>query len=457
MQVRFLGGAETVTGSRTLLDHQGSRVLLDCGMFQGRKEIRERNWQPFPVDPASVDAVVLTHAHVDHSGYLPALVRDGFRGPIYCTEATRDLCQILLADSAHIHESDARLANRRGTSKHSPALPLYTAADAEAAMEQFRAVERNVEFKAGRLTFTLAQAGHILGASSAYVSDGESTVLFSGDLGRSLDVLMPPPDAPRAADWVVMESTYGDRVQPTIDPLTAIAGPIRRCLKRGGVVLVPAFAVGRTQAFLCLLERLFASGEVPRVPVHVDSPMADRVTEVYARSAQSLCLTPAERAAIRNAATFARSREDSKELDQPGPPRIIISAAGMLTGGRVLHHLKVFGPDHNNLILLPGFQVPGTRGAALASGETELRFHGTVLQVEAEVFQTSILSAHADQVELLAWLRKIPEPPQGVTLVHGEQAALEALQGLIQNKLGFATSVARMGETLELSSQLRHG
>ncbi|QDV04797.1 Ribonuclease [Planctomycetes bacterium Poly30] len=451
MDITFLGAAGTVTGSRHLVESNGSRVLVDCGLFQGYKVLRERNWKPLPFDPSSLDAVILTHAHVDHSGYLPALVRDGFKGRIYTTQGTRELCEILLLDSAHIHEADARFANKTQTTKHEPALPLYTVEDAENVNEHWHVVERHQETRIGGFVATFSEAGHILGASSVLLSDGQTKVLFSGDLGRDHDVLMRPPEPPPAADWVVMESTYGDRVQENLDPLEEIAEPLRQCLERGGVALVPAFAVGRTQALLYILHELFESGRLPRVPVHVDSPMADRVTEVYTRHADEYCLDEQQCKAGYAVASFSRSRDDSKALDQPGAARIIISAAGMLSGGRVLHHLKVFGPHRNNLILLPGFQAPGTRGAALVNGERELRVHGKYLLIEAEVHQTSILSAHADQKELLAWLGRIPAPPRGVVLVHGEPESLDSLRKRIGEDLKMNARVADAGETISLA------
>lgn len=450
MEVTFFGAAGTVTGSRFLVGSEGKRILVDCGLFQGYKVLRERNWKPLPFDPGTLDAVLLTHAHVDHSGYLPALVRDGFKGKIYTTQGTRDLCEILLPDSAHIHESDAKHANKHGTSKHHPALPLYTLEDAENVSDHYAVVKRGVPFQVAGFTALFKDAGHILGASSILLQHGETKVLFSGDLGRPSDLLMRPPEPPPRADWVVMESTYGDRLQEVLDPFETVADPLRRCLERGGVALVPAFAVGRTQALLYVIHQLFESGQLPRVPVHVDSPMADRVSVVYAQSTDDYRLSPEEVAKANRIASFARSVEESKAIDAPGAPRIILSAAGMLSGGRVLHHLKVLGPDPNNLILLAGFQAPGTRGAALAGGETELKVHGKYLKVRAEVAQTSILSAHADQGELLAWLGQIPEKPKGVILVHGEPASLDALRKRISEDLGMAAQVADVDATVNL-------
>jgi len=451
MRVTFAGAAGCVTGSRFLVQSGGARLLVDCGLFQGYKVLRERNWRRPPFDPASLDAVLLTHAHIDHSGYLPALVRDGFRGPIFATSATRDLCSILLPDSAHIQEEDARYANRYGFSKHTPALPLYTVEDAQKVRGRFRPVERGGEVDVGELSARFSEAGHILGASSIAIGDGTTKVLFSGDLGRENDLLMRPPAAPQDADWIVMESTYGDRTHLRVDPLEAIADPLRRCIERGGVALVPAFAVGRIQALFYALYQLFESGRLPRVPLHADSPMAREVTALFREHTDEHALSSDLCHRVCTLASFARSVEESKELDRSGGPRIIVSASGMLTGGRVLHHLKVFAPHEKNMILLPGFQAPGTRGAALADGAEEVKVHGSQVPVRAEVVQLSILSAHADQAELLGWLGSARRPPRGVFLVHGEPAALDTLRRRVAADLGLPVRVADHAQTVELS------
>lgn len=453
MRLTFHGAAGCVTGSRFLVQSGETRLLVDCGLFQGYKVLRERNWHPLPFDPASLDAVVLTHAHVDHSGYLPALVRDGFTGPVIATKATRDLCNILLPDSGHIHEEDARFANEHGFSKHEPALPLYTVEDAERVASHFRVVDRHTEFEVGALRLRYTDAGHILGASSLTVDDGTTRVLFSGDLGREDDLLMRAPEPPPEADWVVLESTYGDRIQPQLDVLEVIADPLRRCIERGGVALVPAFAVGRTQALLLALHLLFDSGRLPRVPVHVDSPMAREVTGLYEEHADEHRLDAGACRGALSLGTFARTREESKALGRGQGSRIVISASGMLTGGRVLHHLKVFGPHPDNLLLLPGFQAPGTRGADIVAGAKQVKVHGSYLPIRAEVVQLSILSAHADQEELVNWVGRVPRPPRGVFLVHGEPASLEALRRRVSEEHGFSVRVADQGLEVDLSSK----
>lgn len=452
MRLTFHGAAGCVTGSRFLLEGAAARVLVDCGLFQGFKVLRERNWARTPFDPASLDAVVLTHAHVDHSGFLPALVRDGFRGDVITTHATRDLCAILLPDSGRIQEEDARRANAEGYSKHRPALPLYTEQDAHAALERFRCVGLGEAIDAGGLTARFRDAGHILGAASVELEGEGTRVLFSGDLGRDDDLLMTAPAPPGSPDWVVLESTYGDRLHGDADPLRAIADPIRRALERGGVVLVPAFAVGRTQAMLYALHELFERGELPRVPVHVDSPMAGSVTELYRAHLAEHRLDADSCAAVCDVASYARTVDESKAIDRASGPRIVVSASGMLTGGRVLHHLRVFGPHPRNLILVPGFAAPGTRAADLAAGAERVKVHGRWLDVRAEVVQLSNLSAHADQAGLLAWLGRCERPPRGVFLVHGEPAALEALRVRVRDDLRLPVRVADHRDQVDLAA-----
>ena len=450
MRITFHGAAGCVTGSRFLVQSGATRLLIDCGLFQGYKVLRERNWSLSPFDPRGLDAVLLTHAHVDHSGYLPALVRDGFRGPIHATAATCDLAAILLPDSGRIHEEDARYANARGFSKHEPAEPLYTERDARACLGSFRSVELHREITVGPFRARYQDAGHILGAASIELEADGVRVLFSGDLGRDDDLLRPPPEPPGDPDWVVMEATYGDRLHPAVDPLEALAEPIGRALARGGSVLIPAFAVGRTQAILYALHELFARGGLPRVPVHVDSPMAREVTGLYREHAGGHRLSEVEAERMVAVARYATSVADSKAIDRAEAPQIVISASGMLSGGRVLHHLKVFGPEPRNLILLPGFQAPGTRGAALAAGAREVKVHGRYLPVEAEVIQLGLFSAHADQAGLLAWLGRCARPPRGVLLVHGEPPALEALRVRVAEDLGYPVRVADHGASVEL-------
>ncbi len=448
----FLGAAGTVTGSKHLLDTGKVQVLVDCGLFQGFKPLRLRNWAALPQALRGVDAVLLTHAHVDHSGYLPVLVREGYRGAIYCTAATAALCRLLLPDAAYLQELDASYANRKGYSKHHPALPLYTVADAEQALKQLRVVEFDERFALpGGLHARFTRAGHILGAACVTVEAEDAQVLFSGDLGRDEDVMMDPPARRPDADIVVMESTYGDRVHGGGDPATALAEVVNRTIERGGSVIVPAFAVGRTQALLVLLHRLREAGRIARVPVVVDSPMAIAATEIYHRRGRDHRLSAAECEAAFAMPTYVRDADGSKALDRGDEPKILLSASGMATGGRVVHHLKRFAPDPRSTILLAGYQAGGTRGAALAGGAKQIKIHGQYVPVNAEVAQLDTLSAHADQRELLAWLGAGARPRR-VYLVHGELAAADALRLRIAETLGWPCEVALDRDTVALPS-----
>jgi metallo-beta-lactamase family protein len=436
MKVGFYGAVGTVTGSKYLVESGGARVLVDCGLFQGLKQLRLRNWSKPPFDPASLDAVLLSHAHLDHSGYLPALVRAGFSGPVYCTPPTRALCQILLPDSGHIQEEDAAYANRKKFSKHEPALPLYTERDAEVALTHLRDVGFGEPLALGALHARFHPAGHILGAASVELRDETGTALFSGDLGRSDDLLMLPPAPPVAADWIFMESTYGDRSHGERDPVEAIAAVLRRTCERGGALLIPSFAVGRAQTMLYCLHQIFARDLAPRVSVFVNSPMATDVSALYEEFHDYHRLSQSEIASICDVAEFVRSVEESKELAARKGPHVVISASGMATGGRVLHHLRALAPDERNTILMPGFQAVGTRGADLVAGASAIKIHGAYVPVRAEVVQLDLLSAHADREDLIAWLGAAPQPPRATWLVHGEPASADALRRSVRQALG---------------------
>lgn len=451
LSVRFLGGAGTVTGSKFLVEAAGVRVLVDCGLYQGLKQLRLRNWARLPVEPSSIDAIVLTHAHIDHSGQLPLFVKRGFRGPIYATAPTVDLCGILLPDSGRIQEEDAAFANRRGFSKHQPALALYTEDEARRVLPMFVAADLGSQVRiGGALTARFQRAGHILGAASIEIEAAGCRVLFSGDLGRSVDPICPPPDFPGQVDALVMESTYGDRLHAGVDVAEALAAVLDRAVAESGTVLVPAFAVGRAQAMLYWLDRIFESGRVRRLPVFVDSPMASSVTELYRRHAEWHRLSRAECDRIFGSVRFTRSVEESKSLASVAGPAVLISASGMLTGGRVLHHFKRLAPEAANTILLAGFQAPGTRGGALAAGAKELKMHGVHVPVRARVEHLDALSAHADQAELLAWLRGGAAMYGRVWLVHGEAVAADALRRRIEEDLKLRVSVAEAGGRVTL-------
>jgi metallo-beta-lactamase family protein len=451
MRVTFWGAAETVTGSRFLVDSAGGRVIVDCWLFQGVKRLRELNWARFPVDPASIDAVVLTHGHVDHSGYLPALVRDGFQGQIWCTPPTVALARILLRDAAHLQEEDARFANKHRSSRHDPALPLYTQDDTERALEHLAPLPlgQDVEPVPG-LVARFSSAGHILGAASALLTEGSASVLFSGDLGRGDDWIMLPPEAPPEATHIVVESTYGDRRHPDEDALGVLGDVVRRTAGRGGIVLIPAFAVGRTQTVLHLLARLRAKGHIPAVPTYVNSPMAVTATELFMAAAGEHRLTPRDVLELCEGVELVRTVEESKRITALHQPMIVLTASGMLTGGRVLHHLRQVAPDRRSTIVLPGYQAAGTRGQALLDGARTLRVFGEDVKVRADVVHLESLSAHADADGLLAWLRATPRPPASVSVVHGEQGAADTLRRRIRHDLGWEARVPAAGDHVEI-------
>lgn len=443
MQVQFLGGTGTVTGSKYLVHAAGARVLVDCGLFQGHKQLRQRNWTPLPVAARDIDAVLLTHAHLDHSGYLPLLVREGFRGHIYCSEATYDLCKLLLPDSGHLQEEDAAFANRHGFSKHAPALPLYTQQDAQQALQYFSPVsfDRPVALGAA-LQATLSAAGHILGAASVAISDGCVTTVFSGDLGRSDDLILVPPTPLERADYVVVESTYGNRRHDRSDPMQLLGQAIRDTAARGGVVVIPAFAIGRVQSLLYYLHLLKDAQAIPAtLPIYLDSPMAIDATAVYHKHRAQHRLAPAQCYAMCHTARIINSVEESKQLDLKRLPMVIISASGMATGGRVLHHLKAFAPDPRNTILFAGFQAAGTRGGAIVAGASSVKIHGEQIPVRAQIVHIDGLSAHADGDDILAWLSHCATPPRNTFITHGEPDAAAALCQRIQSELHWPSSV----------------
>jgi metallo-beta-lactamase family protein len=451
MFVTFLGGVGTVTGSKYLVDFGGSRVLVDCGLFQGFKNLRLRNWTPFPVDPAGLGAVVLTHAHIDHSGYLPLLVRQGFRGRILCTDATRDLCAILLPDSGHLQESEAERANRYGYTKHKPALPLYTQHDAETSLKYFHPVAFDLPVPIGNeATLRFRVAGHILGAATAQIECDGLTIVFSGDLGRPGDATMLDPAPVRRADYLVVESTYGNRRHDALDPEQALADVVNRTVRRGGTVLVPAFAVGRAQTVLYHLQRLKKARRIPDLPIYLDSPMAVDASNIFCAHPAEQRLSEAECRATCNVATYVQGVAESKALDESAVPKVIVSASGMATGGRILHHLKRYAPDPRNTVLFTGFQAGGTRGAAMTAGADQVKIHGAYVQVRAEVANLHMLSAHADADEIVAWLRHFESPPRMTFITHGEPEASDALRKRIAEELGWSCTVPEQGERAQL-------
>ena len=451
-KLTFLGGVGTVTGSKYLVELGGKRVLVDCGLFQGFKQLRLRNWAPLPIDPASIDAVVLTHAHLDHSGYLPLLVRNGFSGPIICTPPTRGLCGILLRDSGHLQERDAEFANRHGFSKHRPAKPLYTVADAEASLKRFAPVAFETEQDlSGGVAVRFLQAGHILGSALVRISYAGTSVVFSGDLGRPNSATMVDPAIVRIADYLIVESTYGDRRHDPADAEDRIADIVNRTASRGETVLIPAFAVGRTQSLLFHLERLKATQRIPNIPVFLDSPMAIDASEIFCNHFADHRLTAAQCRTACRVATYVRHAEESKALDRNAVPKVIVSASGMATGGRILHHLKHFAPDPRNAILFTGFQAGGTRGASITGGAEAVKIHGNYVPIKAEVENLDMLSAHADTEEIIAWLENFETPPKMTFVTHGEPAASDALRRRIEDEMGWPCRVPDYREEVELT------
>nr|WP_082829021.1 MBL fold metallo-hydrolase [Microbacterium sp. TNHR37B] len=425
-----------------------ARILVDCGLFQGFKVLRERNRMPFPVAPESIDAVIVSHAHLDHTGYLPALVRDGFDGPIYATEGTVELSRLLLPDSAHLLEEEARHAKKHGWSAHERPTPLYTQHDAERALSHFRALpfdERRPV--AGGVQMTLRTAGHILGAAGIALDVGETRLRFTGDLGRVDDPLMQPPAPLEDADMLVTESTYGDRHHEQSDPGIMLGDIIRRTAKRNGVVLIPAFAVGRTETVLLHLSRLHDRGEIPGIPIYVNSPMAVSAIEAYRRHEEEHRLDALELDRMYRLPTLISSVDDSKLLNLRGGPMVIISASGMLTGGRILHHLSAYGPDPNNAIVITGYQAGGTRGAALLAGDRTLRIYGTDIQIRAHVHHIESMSAHADADQLINWMRPAGQP-RAVFVTHGEPRAADTLRARIKRELHWPARVPEHMETV---------
>jgi len=451
MEIGFYGAVGTVTGSKYLLKTAHHQFMVDCGLFQGMKELRSRNWKTLPFNPNSISAVILTHAHIDHSGYLPLLVKNGFSGKIYCSPATLDLCQILLPDSAHLQEEEALRANRFGYSKHHPALPLYTIEDANRALEHFVAVPFGKEFSlTDDCHFRLQHAGHILGASTVRVEAELTSILFSGDVGRTHDMIMKPPTIIDPVDYLVLESTYGNRLHSEENPLDQMCEIVNRVSERGGVLLIPAFAVGRAQNVLYYLYTLKQKGLIPDLPIYLDSPMAISATELFARYDNEHHLSHNLAKAVCESATYVNTVEESKALAKITTPMIIISASGMVEGGRVLHHLQNLASDPRNCILLTGYQAAGTRGARLLAAEPRIKLFGQEIAIAAEVCELVNASAHADYAEIIEWLKKCPKAPRKVFIAHGEKEAALAMQEHVMDELGWDAEIPTYGQLYTL-------
>ena len=473
--IQFLGAAGTVTGSKHLINtgdlsgKSGFQVLIDCGLFQGPKEWRERNWRDTPIPAKEIDAVILTHAHLDHCGWIPRLVKEGFRGPIYATPPTIDLCGIILPDSGHLQEEDARFYNKVKKSKHVPALPLYTFEEAENSLQYFKPVHVGDTVKlSSEISFRFVRAAHILGSCMAEVSldtnGATRRLLFTGDIGRVRDQKVAPgkvvhygPQEGETADLVVMESTYGNRAHPKEDPLPELAEIIRDTAKRGGSVIVPAFAIERTQKFVFILKHLMESGQIPRIPVFCDSPMAIKAVEIFLKHDEEY--SDETRAMIREYGsplqwphfTFASTPEESKKINETHMPAVIISSSGMATGGRILHHLAQRLPDPRNLVLFIGFQAPGTRGFTIKSKSDEVKIFGDYVSIRAQIAALEQFSDHADPPEMLQWLRTFKNRPGTTYLVHGEPDAASQLREVMKRELGWNVQLAQYQEKVEVN------
>jgi metallo-beta-lactamase family protein len=459
--LQFLGAAGGVTGSKFLFSHGGEQVLIDCGLFQGLKELRLKNWAPVPIDLARLRAVILTHAHIDHSGYLPRIVSKGYKGPVFATPATCDLLGVMLPDAAHLQEEEARYANRKGYSKHAPALPLYTVEDANRSLRLLRPTRVGEAVEVAKGVFAdFRRVGHILGAGCARLSfevnGRKRTFLDSGDLGRYDRPILKDPEPVKGADWLLIESTYGNRIHPK-ESEAELRKVIRETAEQRGCLLIPAFAIGRTQELVYTIRKMEDEGEIPSIPVHIDSPMGIEATEIYSRHTEEhdfemARLSNHERNPIRSRHLIVdRTPEESKSINNLKGPLIIISASGMATGGRVLHHLKHRLPNPDTTVLLAGYQAEGTRGRLLQDGAKEIKMLGELVPVRAKVKVLDGFSAHADQGEILRWLSTFPKPPRMTYIVHGEPAGANGLADVIRERLKWTVKIPKHGERVTLS------
>jgi metallo-beta-lactamase family protein len=461
-KITFLGAAGTVTGSKYLVEAGGKRLLVDCGLFEGTKELEQRNWQNLAVDPATIDWLLLTHAHIDHTGYIPRIVRNGFRGPIYANAATIELCNLLLPDSAHLQEEDAQFIAKKGYSQHNPPLPLYTVAESQAALRQFKEIPRAAPFTISQeFSVRPHDPGHILGSTwleLTITENGKQTlVVFSGDLGRYGQPILKDPEAPTRADYLLCEATYGDRDHPTGSVADALADVIGRTSTRGGVAVIPAFAVDRTQQIMYFLRELEDQRRIPILPVYMDSPMAISVTDFYLRHREDHKpeFVKEEDSGDRDPLNvhevhMMRSPDDSKKINGVNSPCIIVSASGMATGGRVLHHLAQRLPDSRNTVLLVGYQAEGTRGRALQDGAKTVTLFGQQVAVRAEIATIGQLSAHAGRSELLRWLSGFQVAPKQTFLIHGEPVALNSLHDAIVSQQQWPVTIPALRQSFDL-------
>lgn len=440
-----------MTGSKYLVTSGTSRILIDCGLFQGLKSLRLQNWDNFPVEPSSIDAIILTHAHIDHSGYIPRFIKNGFHGKIYSTVATYDLCEILLPDAGYLAEEEAQYLNKHQKSKHKPALPLFTMEDAKSALSFFEVVDFNTTYKlASNIEFELHYTGHILGAASVILQVDGKKIGFTGDVGRLNDPIFFPPEPLPPVDYLVTESTYGNRVHTDVDPCTELEKIIIDVIHREGVLIIPSFAVGRAQELMYYLWQLKKQNKIPSVPMFLNSPMATNVNKIFKKHHRLHRLSSAESDELCQVVKYVRSVEESKALNEQAGPMVIISASGMVSGGRVLHHIKNFGPDEKTTILLAGFQAAGTRGEALERGATELKIHGEYIPIRAQIKVLENMSAHADYREMIAWFQQAKIQPRMTFVTHGEPSAADSLRLRLADTLGWSCVVPERNQKFEL-------
>lgn len=450
MKITFLGAVETVTGSKYLVEHEDTKIMVDCGLFQGGHKMVQRNWEEFPVDPRSIQAVVLTHAHIDHSGYLPLLVKKGFKGKIYCSQATYQLCQILLLDNGNLQEEATKRFNEHRDPSKPVAKPLYTKADAEYSLRFFQVVDVETPFNIGQLKITLIRCSHIIGATFVVISDGKTTLSFSGDLGNPHQLIMKSPLHLTQTDYLVLESTYGDRLHEEGDPIKALGDLINKTVARGGNVLIPAFAVGRTQTILYCLYQLKQKKMIPDIPIFLDSPMGISVTELFCNFKEDHTLPESICKDVFHIATYTRTTEESKGIDHRKGPVIIVAGSGMMNGGRMVHHLQFFISDPKSTVVLVGYQSEGTLGHDLLAGEKKINLFGTLYPVRAKIKTVDLFSAHADYKEILDWLSYFKNAPKKIFLTHGDLESAESLKKKIEQRFGWTVIVPKYLDAFDL-------
>lgn len=450
-EIHFLGGTSTVTGSKYLISHNGKKILIDCGLFQGLKSLRLKNWEDFPIAPSEIDAVLLTHAHIDHSGYIPKLVKNGFRGKIYSTFATQEVCNILIPDCGYLMEEEAEYLNKTSRSKHKPALPLFTFKDAEESLESFYPLPfNNPHTLAPGISFEFRYAGHILGAASIVLTLDKKKIAFTGDVGRFEDPIFNNPELLPQVDYLITESTYGNRLHKPTSVLDDLEVIVNETFQRNGVVVIPAFAVGRAQSIMHFLSVLREQRRIPEMPMYLNSPMATDFSVLFNKYKSLHKLSEKDCFAISKVMQVVRTPDESKAINERKGPFVIISASGMLTGGRVLHHLKAFLPFPQNTILLSGFQSAGTRGEALQNGAPEIKIHGTYWPVKAQVKTLDNISAHADYNELIKWFKTAGVQPKKVFITHGEPSAADEFRRRLTETFSWNCHVPAMGEKVLL-------